>query len=208
MTDREGERSREGLSDEECIVLARSGNRRAQEELVRRYTPPIFNLFARTLLDRDVAADLTQEVFLRLFREIASFDPARPLKPWVFAIAWNLARDCIRRRATRGREMRSLDWEPAGGGDAFPEPADPRGDAPAEELEARERRELVREALAKVEPRRRALLVLREFEGLSYDEISELCRMRVGTVKSGIHRARMELKDAFLALRPEGTDAL
>jgi RNA polymerase sigma-70 factor, ECF subfamily len=193
-----------GMTDEGCAALARTGNRPAQEELVSRYTSRIFNLLARTLGDRGLAADGTQEVFLRLFREIRSFDPRRSFRTWILSIAWNLTRDLIRRREVRHRTgMTSLASGAGVDGEPMPEPADPRAQEPAEVLEAKERSELVRSALGGLEPRQRALLILRDFEGLSYEEIARLSAIPVGTIKSGIHRARLELKDAFLRLDPE-----
>jgi RNA polymerase sigma-70 factor (ECF subfamily) len=192
------------LTDEDLAVLARSGSRSAQEELVKRYLPGIFDLFARCLGDRTGAADGAQEVFLRVFREIAGYDPRRPFRPWIFAIAWNLARDAIRRRGVRRDRVRL----PAPGGAAdgrreAPEPEDRRERAPLDVLEEEERAGLVRSALGRIDPRRRALLILREFEGLSYEEMADVLGVRVGTVKSGVHRARLELKEALLKLQPD-----
>jgi RNA polymerase sigma-70 factor (ECF subfamily) len=194
-----------GLTDEDCAVLARSGSRPAQEELVSRYLPGVFDLLARCLDDRAGAADASQEVFLRVFREIRSYDAARRFRPWIYAIAWNLARDLIRRRAARRKETGRLVSLEALSGDKgrIPEPVDPRGREPLDVIEAREQAAIVRSALRRIDPGRRALLILREYEGLSYEEIAEALGSRVGTVKSGIHRARLELKEALLRLQPD-----
>jgi len=167
--------------DAECAAACRTGDREAQEELVKRYLPSVYNLLARSLGDRELAADSTQEVFLRLFREIHSFDPARSFRRWLFAIAWNLTRDQLRRRGVRRRDGALLD-----------EPADRREGPPSEALERKERSDLVHAALGRLPPRQRALLILREFEGLSHEELSELSGLPLGTVKSGIHRARRD----------------
>ena len=190
--------------DAECAAACQGGDREAQEELVRRYLPSVYNLLARSLGDRELAADSTQEVFLRLFREIRSFDPSRSFRPWLFAIAWNLTRDQLRRRGVRGRQERSLSTGLAGEvGPRLAEPADRRECPPSEALERKERSDLVHAALERLPPRQRAFLILREFEGLSHEELSELTGLPLGTVKSGIHRARRELKDAILDLQPE-----
>ncbi len=193
-----------GFSDSECVSASRAGDRAAQEELVKRYLPRVYDLLARCLGDRELAADATQEVFLRLFREIGSFDLRRSFRPWIFAIAWNLARDQLRRRKVRRPEERGLPLADLDGeGSRVPEPADRRAASPEEMLERKERSELLQAALRKIEPRRRALLILRELEGLSHEELSELTGLPPGTVKSGIHRARRDLRDALLELEPE-----
>jgi RNA polymerase sigma-70 factor (ECF subfamily) len=135
------------------------------------------------------------------------FDPSRSFRAWIFSIAWNFARDQLRRRASFGRRREGAVSLTSARGIAADEPralepVDRKGHTPFEALERKERSELVREALSRLDPRQRALLVLREFEGLSYEEISELSGSRVGTIKSGIHRARLELKNTLMALHP------
>ena len=188
--------ARDGLAvlpDGDCFVLAGSGNRPAQEEIVSRYTPRIYHLFSRVLGDRELAADATQEVFLRVFRDPGAFQAHRSFRSWIFSIAWNHARDQLRRRAVRRKE-RSGSGPPRGTDD---EPPDARMPAPDEVLERRERAQIVRSALSSLEPRQRALLVLREIEELSYHELGELLGLPAGTVKSGVHRARAELREAL-----------
>ena len=196
----------EALTDNDCAILARSGNEFAQCELVHRYTPGVYNLFVRTLGSRETAADATQEVFLRVFRRLHDFDARRDFQSWLFAIAWNFARDQLRRRATRKKGIQGLYTSsfPASsdGDDEVFEPADRSSPTPFEALERKERSELVHDALSHLEPRQQAMLVLREFEGLSYEELSEVFGCRIGTVKSGIHRARLELKNKLMSLFP------
>ncbi|MBI4607237.1 MAG: RNA polymerase sigma factor [Planctomycetes bacterium] len=195
----------EGLSDGECAVLAVHGSRPAQAELVRRHMGVVYRLSVRLLKDREEAADATQEAFVRAFQALGTFDRERSFRAWICAIAWNLIRDELRRR--RVRKARSLGGGGAeGGGDAI-DPPDRRREAPGARLERQESREAVGEALGRLEPRSRAILLLREIEGLSYGEIAEMLGWRLGTVKSRVHRARMELKDALLALRPAWFDA-
>jgi RNA polymerase sigma-70 factor (ECF subfamily) len=193
------------LTDRECVVLARQGQRAALEELVHRYSPGVFNLAVKLLGDREAAADAAQEVFLRVHQSLAAFELARSFRAWLFAIAWNFCRDELRRRRRRWRTF----WRPwsaaAGGGEDEAElgAADPGAPSPPELLAGRERRELVREALRRLGPRERGLLVLREFESLSHEELAELAGCEVGAVKSGLHRARLRLKEALVRLCPE-----
>lgn len=200
----ESDGSLSSMSEADCVILSRAGDRAAQEELVNRYLGRIYGFLSRCLGDRELAADSTQEVFLRLFRALHTFDPRRGFRPWIFAIAWNAACDQIRRlraRRENGNLPRSMGTGEAVGEEGR-EPADRRAPGPAEALERKERSELVRRALRRLEPRQRALLLLREFEGLSYGELAHLLETNVGTIKSGLHRARLELKDALLRLQP------
>jgi RNA polymerase sigma-70 factor (ECF subfamily) len=194
------------LGDADCVLEAQKGDSAALAEIVHRYTPGLFNLFARVLGDREDARDATQEVFLRVQRHLARYNPARSFKTWIFTIAWNLARDCLRRRRRRPRDSRILSL------DAHLQAVEERGDRagiagrterrPEERLLERERAEWLREGLDRLPPAQRALLVLREFEDLSHEDLAELLRVPIGTVKSRLHRARCELKEVLMALRP------
>src|SRR5262249_55591229 len=146
----------ETLSDNECALLARHGNRSAQGQLVHRYTPGVFNLFVRCLGDREAAADATQEVFLRVFGGLGDFDPCRSFRAWLFSIAWNFARDQLRRRASFRKTRVSLasDRSARPGDEAGTlDPVDRKGHTPLDALERKERSELVREALTRLDPR-------------------------------------------------------
>jgi RNA polymerase sigma-70 factor (ECF subfamily) len=182
------------LADRELVILARAGGRPALAELARRHLPVVYRLSLRLLGSRDGAADASQEVFLRAFRALDGFHLERSFRAWLCAIAWNLARDAARR--ARRRPVRML-------GDSAVDLPDRRGPSPFEQAAAKERAAALTEALERLPPRRRALLVLFEVEGLSYDELSQLLGCGLGTVKSKVHRARRELKDSLLALRPD-----
>jgi RNA polymerase sigma-70 factor (ECF subfamily) len=210
----EGEgRARKGSADDDIIQRARAGDRDAQGALVRAYSPGLYNLFSRVLKDRHAALDLTQETFIKVFGGLHRFELGRSFRSWLFAIAWNIARDHLR-RARRRRGIASLDahaaanrprsWGRLHGEDSMGFDAeDRRSPAILETLEERERAAVVREALSRLEPGRRALLVLKEFEDLSYEELADLFRCGVATARSRVHRARAALKDEIAALRPE-----
>lgn len=198
------------LSDERCALLARSGQAAARDELVNRYAGRIYGLLARLLADREEAVDATQEVFLRLFAHLDQFDSNRRFRAWVFSIAWNHFRDRMRRRGRRGGRV-TISFEgfrsSSAGERRDLEPVDPRASSPDERLQQREQAAWVRQGLDRLEPRQKALLVLREYEGLSYAEISDLLGLRVGSVKSRIHRARMTLKNELQRLRPDWVES-
>lgn len=193
------------VPDRDLAALARDGSRPAQAEILRRYMPIVYRISLKLSRDHDQASDLTQDVFVRAFQAMATFDPERSLRPWICTIAWNLARDALRKAKRRGeRQM----WRWGGGsgpGDEREslEPADEKSDSPFEQLERKERNEALDEALARLEPRARGLLILREVEGLSYEEIATISGASLGTVKSRMHRARLELKESLKAIRPD-----
>ena len=183
------------------VERARRGDPAAQEALVRAYTAGIFNLHAKLLGDRHAAQDLTQETFIKVFRGIHGFEAGRSFKAWAFAIAWNTARDHLRR--ARRRTFRSL---PAASGDPDAgdvDIEDRRAPAILDMLVERERASVVREALSRLDPERRALLVLREFEDLSFEELGDLFGCGTGTARSRVHRARLALRDEIAVIRPD-----
>lgn len=176
--------SQSDLRDRGDIVLARRGNQGAQARLIERHQDMIYHLCLRLLGRREDAADATQEVFLRALGALGTFDSDRSFRGWLASIAWNLVRDLGRRARLRtARPLSALGVEPAA-----------RQEEVGHALEARERRELVLEALATLPESARAVLVLRDLEGLAYEEIAESFQCSLGTIKSRIHRARLDLK--------------
>ncbi len=166
----------------------------------------------RLLRDRDLAEDATQEVFLRMHRALDRFDTNRSFKTWLYTIAWNFARDHMRRRQRRGTELSLSAPSGRGAGDDRgashgADVADSAALTPSDIAEKRERTAFVRQALDSLDPGQRALLVLREYEGLSYDELARVLGCRLGTVKSRVHRARSSLRDALGRLCPDVFDA-
>jgi RNA polymerase sigma-70 factor (ECF subfamily) len=182
---------REAESD--LVFELRSGLESAYETLILRFEQPVFNIVSRVMDDPGDAADVVQEVFLKIFRNIGSFRQDSSLKTWIYRIAVNEARN-HRRWFTRHRRMEvGLDAEPGetqGYQDWLPDPSR----SPFETALDHETHALIEAALAKLNPKFREALVLRELEGLSYEEISEILDVSLGTVKSRILRGRDALK--------------
>jgi RNA polymerase sigma-70 factor (ECF subfamily) len=154
--------------------------------LVERFQGMVYGLCVRLLGHRHDAEDVTQEVFLRVFRSLRRWDPTRPLQPWVLGIAANRCRTWLGRSVRRPTLAHYLE-------DTAP---DPRTDVPA----ADDARELAREldqALSKLRPDYRTAFVLFHEHGQSYEAIAAALRRPVGTVKTWLHRARLELLDAL-----------
>jgi RNA polymerase sigma-70 factor (ECF subfamily) len=181
-------------ADESSLVHdLRAGDGVAYERLIDRFEQPVFNLVSRVMDDPADAADVVQEVFLKVFRNIASFRRDSSLKTWIYRIAVNEARNHRRWFSRHRRKEVGLDAEPGetrGFQDWLPDP----GRSPYETALNHETHELIEAALAKVNPKFRAALVLREIEGLSYEEISEILDISLGTVKSRILRGRESLR--------------
>jgi RNA polymerase sigma-70 factor (ECF subfamily) len=181
------------LGDPDCLVLARNGDRAAQAELVDRHLPVVYRLCLRWLGDRDDAADASQEVFLRALGALRRVETKGSFRAWLCTIAWNLLRD--RGRRARVRKI-------VADGTATFDPEDPKGCTPLEILAEKEKRELLTQALNRLAPTVRAVLVLRDVEDLSYGELAVVLGCRIGTAKSRVHRARVALKNAMKALQP------
>jgi RNA polymerase sigma-70 factor (ECF subfamily) len=180
------------LSDEDLMARVAEDDERAFGELVRRYQGRVANLVSRVLNDRECADDLAQEVFVRVFVHRRNYRRGSRLSTWIFTIAANLAKNEIRRRVRR-RNWFSLDALQELLKDSAIQLADP-----TEGREALMEREQLQAALgraiATVPEKYRVALVLRDIEGLPYEEIAEVLGIPGGTVRSRINRARSMLK--------------
>src|SRR6266853_5966886 len=176
------------LSDEDLMARVAEEDERAFAELVRRFQGRVTNLVSRVLNDRECADDLAQEVFVRVFVHRRNYRRGSKFSTWLFTIAANLAKNEIRRRVRR-RNWFSLDALQEVLGDSAPQLADS-----TEGRETRMEREqlqgAVGRAIATVPEKYRLALVLRDIEGLAYEEIATVLGIPGGTVRSRINRAR------------------
>ena len=165
----------------------------AYEELLERFEHPIYNLVCRLTDHPNDAADVTQEVFLKVFRSISCFREQSSLKTWVYRIAVNEARNHRRSFLRHRRQEVRLesDAEKPGCSEWVPDP----GPSPFEITLDHEAQSLIETALTEINPNFRAALVLRDIEGMAYDDIAEILEISLGTVKSRILRGREELKE-------------
>lgn len=192
--------SRDGITDEQAMWrVQQQGDHAAFGELLRRWEQPIRRLCIRMTGDEQRGEDLTQETFARVYAHRASFLPGRKFSAWLWRIALNLCHDEARRVQRRGESPLEDDE----GAPAVPHDLAP---GPDERLMERERADLVRAALQSLPEEQRAVLVLREYEGLKLREIAELLEVPEGTVKSrlgeGLTRLGQRLRPA---LRDEST---
>jgi len=170
-----------------------AGDPKAFEQLFRRYQTPIFNLVTRMVRGED-AYDLTQDVFLKALRSLKSFRGDAKFSTWLFTIARHTCLNHIRHKNVITEESVEEQQEdrPGGGSELMDHDMNV-----ARLCETRELQRVVDEVLATLPPEGRLLLILRDFEQLSYDEISHVTELSIVNVKSKIHRARLAFKKRF-----------
>lgn len=158
--------------------------------LVLRYERPIFSLIVRMVRDAGLAEDLSQEVFLKAYRALETYDPTRRFSSWLFKIAHNATIDRLRRR-----ELATVPLESAGeeGTDFTALVADPASPPPDRRVERGDLARALDDAMRRLRPAYQEVILLRHREGLSYQEIAEVTGANLGTVKTNLHRARKEL---------------
>jgi len=178
-----------GLSDEGLVEHVQAGNDEAFAELVGRYQGRVINFVYRFIGNYDRAEEVAQEVFLRIAVKADKFDKRYRFSTWVYTIAKNLARNALRDASRKGGyRIRDEDWN-ADALEALDRRRDP-ADGPAEQAAAREVKQSLEVALAKLDPNWRAALIMKEYDRMTYEEIGEALDIAVGTVKSWIHRAK------------------
>lgn len=186
------------FEDRQLVRMVLGGNTDAFGEIVAKYEKRIFNLALRYCGDSQEAEDLTQESFLRIFKALPSFRGEALFSTWVYRIVTNVCLDSLRRKKKRPEPI--LDQPlTTDSGELERELASP-DPGPAHYAEVAERTEIIRREIASLREPYRSAIILRDLEGLSYEEIAEILNVSPGTVKSRIHRARMLLRERFIAL--------
>ncbi|MCI0680464.1 MAG: RNA polymerase sigma factor [Gemmataceae bacterium] len=167
------------MSADDALLVRRClrGDAASIQTLVERFQSNVLGLCIRLLHHRQDAEDVTQEVFLRVFRSLKRWDASRPLKPWIMTIAVNRCRTWLTQRARRPELVEYLHETAASA------PADDAAEL-AREIQA---------ALAELRPDYRLVFALYHEQGLPYEDIAEAVDKPVGTVKTWLHRARLEI---------------
>jgi RNA polymerase sigma-70 factor (ECF subfamily) len=180
----------------EALRRAQQGDQDACTWLMETHQKRVFNLVIRMLgCDRHTAADISQDVFLRAFRSIQSFDGQALFSTWLHKITMNLCISEYRRRRAlkRDRPTLSIDAPLAGTDDLYIDPP-ARDRDPADQVHHRDIRSAVRAAIARLPEEFRECVLLRDMQGLSYEEIADVLDLPPGTVRSRIHRGRLLLQ--------------
>jgi len=179
----------EAVETNELVSRHLSGDTRAFGELVGRYHGRLLNFTHRMIGDRERAEDLVQEAFVRVSRHLHRFDQSRKFSTWVYTIASNLAKNELRSHRRSPLVFYQSARAP-GDEDHGPLQYEDARSRPDDMFAERRLNELVESTLARMSPQYRQVLVLREFEGRSYDEIAAIVGCNLGAVKSRLHRAR------------------
>ncbi len=202
------------LSDESLMGRYRESARAEDfDELVHRYEKELYRYLARYLGNAALAEDVFQNTFLQVHLKRALYEDGRPVKPWLYSIATHQAVDALRkagRHPTVSLDRRRADGE--SGGEADPGAlidllvSDTPG--PLAELQGEERRDWVKQSIARLPDALRQTLILAYFDDLKYREIAEIQKIPVGTVKSRLHAALAKLQEMAATRHPDGNGSL
>lgn len=177
-------------TDEELISRFQNGDNYAFDLLVKRYKDPLLNFVFRFLGDRIEAEDIVQETFLRLFKNKHYYKEIAKFSTWIYTIAGNLAKTELRKR--RRRSLFSINHFMSTEKDY---------DIPDEDSSPEKRTNtiitdgVIQKAVNKLSPKFKEVIVLRDIQGFSYEEISDIVDIPLGTVKSRVNRARLKLQE-------------
>ena len=194
-----------GCNDENSLIAAcRAGRTEAFGVLVQRYQDRLYPTMLRLTGSADDALDLLQDAFLRAFEKLDRFQGESSFYTWVYRIAVNLALSGRRRRRVTSARL--------GIGGGRGEIARPSGRLEPERpdtcpVEHAERDDLIQSALNSLADDHRAVVVMKEFDGLRYEEIAAILNVPVGTVRSRLHRARLDLRERLKGVVSEGQTA-
>lgn len=184
-------------NESEIIHKVLSGKREAFETLVEKYEKLIYNLSYQLTNSTEDAFDISQETFLKAYKSLGSFRGDCKFSTWLYKICNNVANDYLRSKQ-RKQTISLTVYDEEDEKEEQLDIADEVNENPDEQLLKKERIEAVREAIAALSPDHREVIVLRDIEGYSYDEISEILDLEIGTVKSRINRARQIIKETLI----------
>jgi RNA polymerase sigma-70 factor (ECF subfamily) len=192
--------------EQELVERLKRRDEAAFTELIRLYEKRIFQLVLRMLQDKGEAEDVAQDVFLTVFKSIDSFRGDSKLSTWLYRIATNHCKNRIKylERRARGKkteldELAEHDRVESASMSASAQLARPDQQAEANQMES-----IMRRAIAELDEDQRVLVILRDVENMSYEEIQEVMGLPEGTVKSRLHRARLQLAKAVRAASEPG----
>ena len=195
--------------DQRIIVILKIGDFSSFPALIRKYERQVYNHCLRMVHDPEESYDLTQEIFLRVYRNIGSYQHRYSFYTWLYRITVNCCIDYIRKRRRQPRLV-SLSLPPVAGkpNDAGQREIPDGSRGPERNAMGRELGDILNAAIDQLSDKLRSIFILKEIEGFSYDEIAEILRCSRGTVKSRLFRARVRLRQLLahtLEERPRET---
>ena len=178
------------VSDSELLERYRQGDQEAFREIITRYKNPLYAFLRRFVSQDDVVEDVFQETFLQLYTSRESFDTDRPLRPWLFTIAANKAKDALRKM--QRQSSMSMGTIADAGDFSLDEVVNiltSYETTPEDEVSAEETAQKVRQVISEMPESLRGILILAYFEQFSYKHMAEILSIPIGTVKSRLHTA-------------------
>jgi len=182
------------MDDAGLLAALRSGDLGAFSALVARHQRSLINFFYHLCWDRQGAEDLAQEVFLRVYSHLDTYEPQAKFTTFLFRIARNLWIDRMRSAAVHGKPL-SLEASAGGEGRSLQERVASRVQTPVEILAREEQQDALRRAIDQLPDEQKSVVILSEIQGMKYQDIGEILGVPVGTVKSRMHTAMEKLKD-------------
>lgn len=184
------------ISDEELIRRFQSGDEEAFEEIVNRYSDRLLNFAYRFVLDKEEAEDIVQDTFLKVYQNRHAYREIAKFSTWIYTITGNLAKTVLRKRRKRGMLLFSR-IGPEDKTTEFPS----LDRQPESQVEGQFTERAIQKAIAKLPEHFRTVIILRDIQGLSYEEIGNIINAPLGTVKSRINRARLRLQEELKHLK-------
>ena len=187
----EAEREFDGYSDSRLVELSRQENQEAFGELVRRYEGRLMRVISRFIVDQETIEDITQDVFLRVYRRLELFDPSRRFGPWLFQIGVNMTLDYLRKTQRRVR------WSLFSQSRKEDAPTfDPAVEDPRQSIDVSQE---VRYVLEKIPEKYRTVLILRDLENFSSSEIAAILNRKEATIRWRLAEARAKFQELWEA---------
>jgi RNA polymerase sigma-70 factor (ECF subfamily) len=178
------------LTDEELIARFQQGDNYAFDQLVRRYKEPLLSFIYRFIGEINESEDIVQETFFRVYKNKHYYKEVAKFSTWIYTIAGNLAKTELRRR--RRRKIFSIHKETAAEKDIdLPD----KNSDPEKEVNTILTEKVIQKAISSLPPKFRQVIILRDIQGFSYEEISGIIKVPLGTVKSRVNRARLRLQE-------------
>ncbi|MFV0313919.1 MAG: RNA polymerase sigma factor [Anaerotignum sp.] len=189
------------LEDKQFISKAKQGDMAAFEELILQHEKMVYNVALRMMNHSEDAKDISQEVFIKAYRNISNFDERSTFSTWIYRITTNTCIDEMRKR--KGKQTFSLDNEFEGEESSWKREVADDADTPEKSLLKKEEKNEILMAMEGVSEEYKMVFILRDIQGLSYEEISDILDLTLGTVKSRISRARKNIKEEIYKIREQ-----
>jgi RNA polymerase sigma-70 factor, ECF subfamily len=185
----------EGDDDESTVRECIRGDRGAFDRLVAKYYRKIYNLSYRFVGDQEEANDLAQEIFTAAYQNIKRFRGDSKFSTWLFQIAANRGKNRFKYLKRRGFFVNKGSWDTEENGGSTPREIPDYEGNPENLLARKQIQQIVQNVIDQLDPDHKEIVILRDIEGLSYEEIGKILHLPEGTTKSRLHRARMEVKE-------------